>query len=140
MGSSFISLSNSSTFSAEIPTEVIKALKTIVNPKDGKVSSITPAPIKGLYEVVVGTKVFYVSDDGKHFIKGDIHRTQTKQNLTKNKRTSLRTSLIDALGEQKMIVFTPEQGTSIRLTCLPTSIAPTVSNSIKTFLNSINTE
>ena len=35
-----------------------------------KIDSIKPAEVKGLYEVVVGANIFYVSEDGKYLLQG----------------------------------------------------------------------
>jgi len=34
------------------------------------IESVTPSPIKGLFEVTVGGDIVYVSDDGKYLLQG----------------------------------------------------------------------
>ena len=53
--------------------------------KDFKVDSIAPAPIKGLFEVRVGTDLFYVDDKAQHLILGQIQDLKSGQNLTQDK-------------------------------------------------------
>ena len=66
--------------------------------KDFKVDSIAPAPIKGLFEVRVGTDLFYVDDKAQHLILGQIQDLKSGQNLTQDK--------LDKFASQA--VFNPE--------------------------------
>jgi thiol:disulfide interchange protein DsbC len=92
------------------PEAVVQALKRIIKVDFDKVS-ITESAIKGLYEVLVGSEVVYVSDDGQHLIVGDIRDMKTGQNLTDNKRAQLRIKEIATLDEKEMIVFAPKKAT-----------------------------
>ena len=98
------------TTSKLAPKAVIQALKRIIKTDFDKVS-ITESAIKGLYEVLVGSEVVYVSDDGQHLIVGDIRDMKTGQNLTDDKRAQLRLKEIAAFDEKEMIVFAPEKET-----------------------------
>ena len=98
------------TTSKLAPEAVIQALKGIIKTDFDKVS-ITESAIKGLYEVLVGSEVVYVSEDGQHLIVGDIRDMKTGQNLTDNKRAQLRMKEINAFDEKEMIVFAPEKET-----------------------------
>lgn len=92
------------------PEAVVQALKRIIKVDFDKVS-ITESAITGLYEVLVGSEVVYVSDDGQHLIVGDIRDMKTGQNLTDNKRAQLRIKEIAAFDEKEMIVFAPKKAT-----------------------------
>ena len=73
------------------------------------IKSIEPAPVSGLYEVSSGTQVYYVTLDGKYFIRGDIFDMDTKTNLTQSKRYAVNKALLDSVSEKQMIVFAPEE-------------------------------
>ena len=70
--------------------------------------SIQPSPIPGLYEVVFGPHVVYVTEDGEYMVRGDVVHIDTRTNLTEEKRNGARISAIDKLGEDTMIVFAPQ--------------------------------
>jgi len=70
--------------------------------------SIRPAVILGLYEVVIGPHVVYLSADGAYMIRGDIINIDTKDNLTENKRARARINAINSLGEASMVIFGPD--------------------------------
>lgn len=98
------------TSSKLVPEAVTQALKRIIKVDFDKVS-ITQSAVKGLYEVLIGSEIVYVSDDGQHLIVGDIRDMKTGQNLTDDKRAQLRVKEIDTLDEKEMIVFAPEKET-----------------------------
>lgn len=70
---------------------------------------LKPSPIPGLYEVVVGMKVYYVTKDGRYIISGSVFDTKSHVNLTAVKRNKLRIDLINAVRESNMIIFSPSR-------------------------------
>jgi thiol:disulfide interchange protein DsbC len=72
-------------------------------------ASIEPTPLAGLYEVVVGSNVVYMSADGRYMLQGELIDVQRRVSLTEPRRREATRSVIEALGEDKMIVFTPEK-------------------------------
>ena len=53
----------------------------------------------GLYEVVLSTRVLYVSADGQYLIRGDLIDLQTRRNLSEDKRKGARLGELSELGE-----------------------------------------
>ncbi len=72
-----------------------------------KIDSIRPAPVKGLYEVLVGTQLMYVTGDGRYFVDGRIVDLTTREDLTEPRLSGARKSLVDGLGESEMVIFEP---------------------------------
>ncbi len=73
-----------------------------------KPDSVVPAAIPGLYEVVLGGQVLYLSEDGRFVIQGDIMDLGSRDNLTENRRGEIRGKAIEAVGENNMVIFAPE--------------------------------
>ena len=71
--------------------------------------TIVAAPIKGLYEVAYGPKLFYVSADGRYLFSGDMYDLKQHSNLTEAYRSKARVQAIDALGKKAMIIY-PARG------------------------------
>lgn len=71
------------------------------------ITEFKPAPIPGLYEIVFGTRVAYVSAEGQYILMGDLIDLDNKRNLTAMRRGGLVLKSIDALGETNMIVLGP---------------------------------
>lgn len=71
------------------------------------ISELKPSPIPGLYEMVFGSRVAYVSADGQYMLTGEIIDLDSRRNLTAVRRGGLVLKSIDALGEANMIVLGP---------------------------------
>jgi thiol:disulfide interchange protein DsbC len=71
------------------------------------ISELKPAPVPGLYEMVFGTRVAYVSADGQYMLTGDLIDLASSRNLTALRRSGLVLKSIDAMGEANMIVIGP---------------------------------
>jgi thiol:disulfide interchange protein DsbC len=67
-------------------------LKTDLQKKLGvnaKVRSVSPAPVSGLYEVLVGNDIFYTDSTGKYLIQGEIIELATGKNITEQRQSDL---------------------------------------------------
>lgn len=86
--------------------QVKKALESIA--PGAKADSITATSLPGLYEVMVGAEIVYISKDGRYMLQGDLVDVQAQKNLTEVKRGAGRLKLVSALSENAMIVFAPK--------------------------------
>ena len=67
---------------------------------------VRPAPVPGLYEVLYGAQIFYITDDGKHLISGgELIDLDNRISLTEVSRAAARAELLGAYGTDKMLVF-----------------------------------
>ena len=67
-------------------------LKTELQKKLGsnaKVRSVSPSPVAGLYEVLVGNDVFYSDSAGKYLIQGEIIELATGKNITEQRQADI---------------------------------------------------
>lgn len=74
-----------------------------------EISSVQPAPISGLYEVMVGSELMYVTSDGRYFVNGHIVDLKTREDLTEPRLAASRKMLIDKISEDQMVIFSPPQ-------------------------------
>jgi thiol:disulfide interchange protein DsbC len=82
-----------------------------------KIDEVTKTPVPGLYELRIGTEVFYTDEQGNYVIEGHVIDTRTRANLTQariDKLTQIDVSklpLKDAIvwkqgsGDRKLVVF-----------------------------------
>ena len=70
-----------------------------------KVEDINPSEIKGLYEVMVGANIFYVSEDGRYLIQGRMFDLVAKKDLTEERLAIAKAVLINAVPKDEMIIF-----------------------------------
>ena len=73
-----------------------------------KPSSITKSPVEGMYEVIVGSQVVYMSVDAKYMIQGDLYDLIAKKNISEGAKASIRLAKINELGTGSMLVYRPE--------------------------------
>lgn len=86
-------------------------------PNFPKIDEVTKSPIPGLYEVRIGTEIFYADEQGNHIIDGSLIDTRSRANLTQERIDKLtaidfaKLPFKDAIvwksgtGERKMAVF-----------------------------------
>jgi len=91
---------------AEIAKNIEKGLRGIF--PEFEVTSITASKIEGLYEVMQGAEIFYVSGDGRYILEGDLFDLKDKRNLTEVQRSSARIGMLHDLEADEFIEFTPE--------------------------------
>lgn len=83
---------------------------------EARVERIRPSSMAGIAEVVIGADVLYVSDDGRHLIRGNLLDTRSEIDLTERTRTELRAAALAALPADARIAFEPADATSRRVT------------------------
>lgn len=99
-----LSLAASTAF-ASPEQEIRKALKEVV--PDIEITNIQPAPIKGLYEVMAGTDLMYVTGDGRYFMSGHIVDLKDRKDLTEPRLAEARLKLLNKIPQDEMVVFSP---------------------------------
>jgi thiol:disulfide interchange protein DsbC len=77
-----------------------------------KIPGTTPdelhaSPIPGMWEVVRGTDIAYVTSDGKYAISGDLYDLAKNDNLTEVRRKDIRMKLLATVPESDMLIFSP---------------------------------
>jgi thiol:disulfide interchange protein DsbC len=82
---------------------VRKAVKAVL--PEASVDSVTPAPVAGISEVLIGTKLFYVTNDGKYIFNGTLIELATRTDLSEKRLTGVRHELMEGVSENDMIIF-----------------------------------
>ena len=104
------------TATAQEPAAIRKTLVERI-PHLEKIDEIRPTAMKGLYEVRVGTDLFYTDTKGNFLIQGELIDTQARRNLTEDRIKQLTAVDFNALplqdafvtvrgnGKRKLVVF-----------------------------------
>ena len=71
---------------------------------------ITDSPIKGLYQITLGSTIAYITNDGRYLFKGDIYDADTSANITEETRSQARVAMLAGVDPKSMIVFKPKDG------------------------------
>ncbi len=76
-----------------------------------QVQSVEPAPVAGLYEVMLSSgETLYADMKGEHLLAGQLFKVDAEQglvNLTEQKRNVARQAAMQALDEADMVVYKP---------------------------------
>ena len=84
-----------------------KALQELV--PQAKLDAIESAPLPGYRQIIVGSQMVYVSDDGKYLLQGTLYDTQNKRDLTGARLAIDHKKKVDAVPLSKRIVFAPDK-------------------------------
>lgn len=71
--------------------------------------TINPSPVNGLYEVIIGPRVYYLSPDARYLVSANIIDLKAGSNLTKPRLYMARKNALKQIGVDNMIVFSPEK-------------------------------
>jgi thiol:disulfide interchange protein DsbC len=77
-----------------------------------KIDEVSKTPVPGLYEIRVGTDVFYVDEDGDHIIQGTLFDTRTRTDLTEQRVRKLTAIAFADLPMKDAVVI--KQGSGAR--------------------------
>ncbi len=75
---------------------------------DLPLSSVTPSPVAGIYEVVAGSDVVYMTGDGRYMFQGALVDFQQRKNLTEARRAGIRLELLKQVKDEDTIIFAPQ--------------------------------
>jgi thiol:disulfide interchange protein DsbC len=81
-----------------------------------RIEQIRPSSLAGVSEVVVGADVLYVSDDGRHLIRGSLVDTTVEIDLTERTRIELRAAALAALPADALVRFEAASPATRRVT------------------------
>lgn len=97
----------SGAMAADTPAQAAarKALTDLV--PQAKIDAIEAAPMPGFQQVIVGSQLVYVSDDGKYIMQGKLFDTGTQQDLTGSRLAIDVRKKLDAVPAARRIVFAP---------------------------------
>ncbi|MCS3904450.1 thiol:disulfide interchange protein DsbC [Methylohalomonas lacus] len=89
--------------SSEIEQNIREGLQKIA--PDMEISRIRPTDVEGLYEVVIGAEVIYMSADGRYLLRGDLLDLKEQRNVSDNVRSQARRELLADVSKDEMIRF-----------------------------------
>lgn len=94
---------------ADTVDENIRARMAQLFPED-TVSAINPSPIEGVYEVMLGASLFYMTADARYAMRGDLIDLESRENISSTRRAEARKLAFAELGEDEAIEFAPAGG------------------------------
>lgn len=92
------------TAHGEEVSERLAARMAKLFPKE-KITDVTPSPVPGLHEVLVGGSLFYISSDGRYVVHGDLIDLDAHLNISDQRRALARKQVFEGLDEKGFIDF-----------------------------------
>lgn len=91
--------------------EDLTALKKRLEQQFGDlhINELNPTPIPGIYEMVFGTRIAFVSADGKYMITGNLVDLENRRNLSSERHGQLIQQRLAKIDDARMIVFAPKR-------------------------------
>lgn len=74
------------------------------------IASVRDTPVSGIYEVISGGGVYYVSADARYLFSGDLINLEEGRNLTNDRRADIAHDVVRDLDRSDMVVFEPANG------------------------------
>ena len=74
---------------------------------DFEITNVKETPIKGIYQVIIGSDVIYMSHDGNYVLKGEILDLSNRRNITEDVLAENRVQLLNTISENEYIEFSP---------------------------------
>jgi thiol:disulfide interchange protein DsbC len=68
---------------------------------------VRATPIDNLYEVTFGTRVVYVTGDGRFLVQGKLIDLETRTEITEQRLTELKSAALAQVGEDRMVIYGP---------------------------------
>jgi thiol:disulfide interchange protein DsbC len=87
--------------------EIKKVFSQIV--PDALPDIVSPSALEGIYEVVYGAQIIYMSKDGRYVIQGDLIDLKSRTNLTEGTRSIQRAKLVKSIDDSSAIIFEPKK-------------------------------
>jgi thiol:disulfide interchange protein DsbC len=73
-----------------------------------QIEQIKSAPLPGLYEVLTGGQVLYISKDGRYIFQGQLYDRVEGLNLTEQAKSVVNKKLLARFDDSKTVVFSPK--------------------------------
>jgi len=70
--------------------------------------TISPSPVPGIYQVMVGSQVLYTSADGRYVFQGRLLDIVKGEDLTEPAMNQVRKAMVDKVPESSMVIFEPQ--------------------------------
>ncbi|MBE0493696.1 MAG: DsbC family protein [Thiomicrospira sp.] len=79
-------------------------------------AQISASPVEGLYQVIVGPNVIYMTADTEFLFNGNLIKLATRENLTESAKNAARKQTLDAIPTESMIEFPAKGKTKATIT------------------------
>lgn len=73
------------------------------------ITSLNESAVPGLYELVTDGQIYYVDETAQYLLDGSLIQLVDRKNLTDARLGSIHLAMIEAVGEDNMLIYEPKQ-------------------------------
>ena len=73
------------------------------------ITSIEKTPVPGIYEIVSEGQVYYTTEDSRYMFRGNLIDLERREDLTAARLSGIQMTLVNALGDDNMLIYEPEE-------------------------------
>lgn len=101
-----------SSFAAAQQDPVEQRLREAINARapELQIDAISPTPVSGLYQVISGAQIMYLSADGRYLLDGSLIDIEQRENLTETALSVIRRNLLADYDEANMLIYAADGG------------------------------
>lgn len=92
---------------AQVPGYVYDSIAKVFN--GATPTEVASTPLPGVYEVLMGSEVYYLTGDGNYLMRGELYDVRSRANLTEARRSSIRMKALAQLETEELIIFKPKK-------------------------------
>jgi thiol:disulfide interchange protein DsbC len=70
--------------------------------------TVRATPIDNLYEITFGTRIVYITADGRFLLQGKLVDLETRSEITDKRLSELKQAALAQVGEDRMVIYSPE--------------------------------
>lgn len=117
MISSFSCASNAESL-IEIEKKIRKNMEGI------QIDQLKPTPIPGLYEMLAGNEVAYITADANHMLQGVLYNVPERKNLTDGTLKKMRTKALGKIKDSALVIYPATGVEKVRVTVFTDPTCP----------------
>ena len=74
-----------------------------------EISAVEPTPVPGLYAVLAGPQLVYMSKDGRYMLQGTLIDVEQRKDLSEPRLAKARLDTLNGISEDQMVIFGPDK-------------------------------
>jgi thiol:disulfide interchange protein DsbC len=70
--------------------------------------SVRNTALDDIYEITFGTRIVYITGDGRYLLQGKLVDLETRTEITEDRLSELKMAVLSQVGDDSMVVYAPE--------------------------------
>jgi len=106
LGAAFLAAFSVHAFAADDSDKAVNEALQKIFPST-KPTQVVRSVLPGFHQAIIASQVFFISDDGKYMIRGNVYDTLNRQDIGEKQLAAVRKTELDKIPLSKQLVFAP---------------------------------